>query len=55
MRDLPRRVHRLLLMLFQITGIPKGWEERGGMTTQTISKRRISGAMREKGSTRMDG
>ena len=33
---------------YQTTGIPKGWEERGGMITPTTSKQRISGAMKRK-------
>src|SRR5271156_1822099 len=32
----------------QITEIRKGWEERGRMITQTISKQRISGAMKKR-------
>src|SRR5579864_1057317 len=35
-------------MWFQTTGIRKGWEERGGMTTQIISRQPISGAMKKK-------
>jgi hypothetical protein len=37
---------------FQIMRIPKEWEERGGMTTQTIFKQHIGGV--EKGSSRID-
>ena len=33
---------------FQITGIPKGWEDRGGMITRITFKQRISGAMKKK-------
>ena len=35
-------------MSFQIIEIRKVWAERGEMTTQTISRQRISGAMKKK-------
>jgi hypothetical protein len=33
---------------FPITGIPKGWEERGEMTIQTIFKQHTGGATEKK-------
>jgi len=35
-------------MSFQTTGIPKEWEERGEMTTQTISKQHTGGVTEKK-------